>query len=730
MSKQLSGFLAAVCIVPLLAASAQALDVLASRRGADDGAKPCRYETQPRPSVLVTPERLALVRKEILSGQGERPRLYARHVKSNADRWLRRAIAIPEVGGWGHDFFCADGTRLELPPDQLFDPNLPSRCPVCGKTCAGEKVAAARLFFEHNWLAGAVRDLALAYALEGRPEYARQAAEILTHYADAYPRRLGGAQGGGFQSSSLAEAVDLIPMAEGYDLIYDALTPGQRTHIERDLFWPAAQSLTQSGLAGNWGSWHLSAVGVIGYATRHQRFIDYAIASFKMQISDVLGDDGLWPESVGTYHFYPLDGLLAFTEAAAHFGDDLYAWEAKPGKSLKSMFTAPLRYAYPNLRLAAINDGWYDSFLPQDQYTLAWYRYRETEFAWAAREIQRGGKSGVPGDQFDQHYRNLLYGESPPARLEKPVFISRDFPGLGIAILRQGTALPASREMMLTFHYGPFLAHGHLDKMSVTLFGQGRLLAPDYGTSGYGAEISRFLQSTPAHNTVIIDGRNQPHTQDRNLTSFQDRPEFKLASATTTEVEPGTTWTRTVMLTDQYAVIWDSLEGAAEHQYDWFFHAEGESLSLNGIAASTGATNLTANEFPYQFIAGPRRHELAGASATAQWRSNAAGLGLWLLNRPGQTAYTAQLPTPEAKQVPLLVLRQKGRRAEFLALLWPWKGKDRAQPAQVRVTRDDSGSLRLTVPAGSRTDQLTLDGHEVVYQKAGQQPLTIPTSKP
>ena len=87
-------------------------------------------------------------------------------------------------------------------------------------------------------------------------------------------------------------------------------------------------------------------------------FIDFATQQFKAQIKDQLGDDGLWPESINTYHFYPLDGFLAFVEAAANNGDNLYDWEPKPGKGIKAMFTAPLRYAYPNMRLAAINDGW------------------------------------------------------------------------------------------------------------------------------------------------------------------------------------------------------------------------------------------------------------------------------------------------------------------------------------------------------------------------------------
>ena len=118
---------------------------------------------------------------------------------------------------------------------------------------------------EHYWLCGTVRDLSLVYAIEGKKEYAKKAIEILTKYTDAYPN-------GTIMDQTLEEAVNLIPLAEAYDLLFDIMTPEQRSHIKLDLLWPGAQALTKAGMGGNWGSWHLSAIGVIGYATRHQRF--------------------------------------------------------------------------------------------------------------------------------------------------------------------------------------------------------------------------------------------------------------------------------------------------------------------------------------------------------------------------------------------------------------------------------------------------------------------------
>jgi len=48
------------------------------REGAETG-KPCRYDHVPRPSVLVTPERLTFVRNDILQKKSERRDFYDKY---------------------------------------------------------------------------------------------------------------------------------------------------------------------------------------------------------------------------------------------------------------------------------------------------------------------------------------------------------------------------------------------------------------------------------------------------------------------------------------------------------------------------------------------------------------------------------------------------------------------------------------------------------------------------
>ena len=672
-----------------------------------DGATPCAFDSIPHPRVLVTEQRLEFLRDDIRTNAVRRA-IYKKDIKTNADRWVHRTIVIPEQGGWGHFYCSPDGALLELPKDQQFDPNKPSRSPTTGKYYTSPKILIARRFFEHEWLTFAVRDLALTYAVSQRPEYAQKAAEILLKYADAYPHFVTEKQGFGFCENSLNEAVALIPMAQGFDLIYNsgALTDAQKQHIEQDFFWPEAQRLSQAGLVGNWGSWHLSAVGVIGYATGQQRFSDFAVNSFKSQISTNLGNDGLWPESIQTYHFYPLDAFLSLAEAAGNCGTDLFDWQTGPGKGIEKMFESPLRYMYPTLQLPAINDGWYDAWLPEDQYTVAYWHYHKPEFAWAIQRSEEVGRSGVTGDFYDQRYRLFLFGENLPDHVDSisaPLLTSTNFPRLGIAILRQGSDVPINREMFMTFHYGQFSGHGHYDKMGVTLFANGQPLAPGLGTPAYGSPNLRFFSEVTGHNTIAADKKNQPRTTDSDLLAFCDEPQFKLAAAETTQAPSGTKWIRAVLLAYDYAVIWDDLQGYNAHTFDWFFHDFGDKLEVSGVAASHPVQHGKHGEFPYPFINNVRAQQLTGHAAEANWLlPHKTGLKVWLMGSTNDSLFTACCPTSDGKTIPMIVLRKHGADCKFVSVLQPWKKKP--VPLEISTAYLASDILRLTIKQPTRSD--------------------------
>jgi hypothetical protein len=427
--------------------------------------------------------------------------------------------------------------------------------------------------------------------------------------------------------------------------------------------------LQRCGTNGNWGSWHLSAVGVIGYAIEDKELINWVTERFKQQIRNQLGDDGLWPESVHTYHYFALLAFMDLAEAAWHAGVDLYRWEGKPGKSLLLMFSAPLQYAYPDLRLAAINDGWFQSFVPADCYELAYHRTQDPRFAWVLANGYRPGAlpagmvSADPRDSLRAGLYAFLFGGAVPANGTPPLATSVNFPVLGICLLR------STNGALMSFDYGPFLGHGHLAKMGLTLFANRKLWLADYGTPGYGASILPWYQSTFAHNTVVVDGQSQSRTKENNVKLWLGGADLEAAASETTEAYPGVAHTRTVVRIGDCFVVADQLKSEAEHTFDLYLHSEGK-LSLDGgepeaqpIAAPVPWIEKLSARMPVTALSG-------------RWAEGASGVGFWVGGTSSLTPIAGQCPAETgSRKVQLLISRQRGRAAEFVAVLCPYQGK-------------------------------------------------------
>ncbi len=657
----------------------------AQRAEVGAGARPFTIENLSRPSILISAENLERLRADAAPGGWKRS-LYENGPKAVADAWADRSVTIPARAGHYHHFFCSDGTMLALDEAKTTDGLRTFVCPGCGKSYTDERYEAAYRYQEHVERIEACRSLALAWGVEREKRYARKAAEILVKYADAYPGRHtkhAGDDAGGMFYQSLGESMYIIPLAQAYDLICDAdvLSKEDKEHLEYDLFWECAEGLTKMGAGGNWGSWHLSAVGVIGLATRHQRFLDYGLKQFKHQINDELGEDGLWPESVHTYHFFPFGAFLYFTEAAWNAGIDLYNWTSPKVKSIRSMFTAPLSYMYPDFRLPAINDGWYETYLPSEHYRVGWERYGDPTMAWAARETEPLIGKIPHGWQISDHLWTLAIGHPIPRDLPRPVFESIDFPVLGICTLRERRE---AGEVMVTFDYGPYLGHGQPDKMGITLWANGRLLIPDYGTPGYGSAILGYYRSTAGHNTILVGGQDQKNTKERRLLLFERAPELQVAVAETSEAYPGIEWRRTVILRSGRVLIVDDLASESEHTYDFVLRCEAEDFSVNSGAETSGV------DFVHPHISAQGRWEPIEDQFAGRWANgDRTGVGL-AATGTGLSVFTGRCPADTGtRTVPAVVFEQQNTETRFVTLLEPFT--DGEKPLNtVRILSDDA----------------------------------------
>jgi hypothetical protein len=120
------------------------------------------------------------------------------------------------------------------------------------------------------------------------------------------------------------------------------------------------------------------------------------------------------------------------------------------------------------------------------------------------------GYLGVPGPQTGD-FRALAFG-TPPHPAARPKGL-RSFPDGGLSVWH---GRPNGREARLTFDHGPLgylsiAAHGHADALSLTLSLDGEPVLVDPGTYLYGSggEWRRWFRSTPAHNTLNLEGVSQ-----------------------------------------------------------------------------------------------------------------------------------------------------------------------------------------------------------------------------
>lgn len=621
----------------------------------------------PHPRLLLRREDLSAIRRRIETQPWARARFEA--LKREADAWLQRKVALPDRGSqWWHWYACKkDGARLRTksPTEHV--------CPVCGEVYTGWPYDDVVLAREHSAYARALLTLGLVYQLTSERRYAEKAREILLAYAEKYltyplhnirgEARLGGGRVG---PQTLDEAVWLLPVAEGADLIWEVLREEEREAARKGLFEPAVREVILPHRMGihNIQCWKNSAVGLVGLLLGEEDLVWDAVESehgYRQQMARGVTPDGPWFEGAWGYHFYTLSALWHLTEAAYHCGLDLY------GPELKRMFDAPLQLAMPNLHLPAFNDSGEVNLAGMAWlYEIARARYGDPLYdVLLARSNRRSNQALL--------YGSPKVGEAPTRRLE-----SRNFPGAGYAILAAGEGEEAT---WLALDYGPHGGgHGHPDKLGFVLYARGRVLAPDPGTTAYGVPLQReWYRTTLAHNTLTVDEASQRPTEG-HCEAFRSSPDLTAVMATAGDIYEGVFFRRTVVLLDKDLLVFvDQVRSEEEHLYDLAYHNRGTWLRR------PEGTPWTPPDKPgYKHLRDVRRRETDG-TVEAAWEVEGAGQVAYLL--AGGTPTTVLTGTGVGRnaedRVPLLIAR---RRARATVYVWTLTLGPEATPAMVEVT--------------------------------------------
>ncbi len=654
--------------------------------------------TQAAPAVKTLPPRehpFLFAGEETLARARERCRKqpwaaeYLSDLLEKAGRSLGKPVEIPAEGGqWSQHYVCKScGSRLS-------HENGKHLCPRCGKEYTGwpydEVIAGNR--HRANWKE--VENCGLAYALTHDEKFARRAREILIAYADRYTSYpfhdyKGGTmkRGARVLAQTLDEAVGIIGVAWGYDLIYNSpcMTADDRVHIEEHFFREVAKTLLRNDMSvSNWQSWHNGALSAIGFCLGDADLAHESIdgkSGFRFQLKKSILSDGFWYEGSPGYHFYALEALRWTAEAARGAGIDLVNEPA-----YQSMYEAPVGYVFPDLTFPVINDT--DSFpitREHDLYELAYARYGKPAYGAVALKAKRRGLQSVlwgPDDLSIESFGSAVDFQS-----------SRDYPGVGALMLRQGQG---NGQVCVHLHYGPHGgAHGHPAKLGVVVYALGQIIAPDPGRLAYASPLhAGWYKTTLAHNTILADGKSQEPTQAR-LIAFEEKDGLSCAQAECTTAYPDITLTRTLAVSSRYVLDVVTAESATSHTYDLAWHIQGEprpdfeASPAESLGKSAGFQHLK---------------DVSMARTDQTWSvdyrlGKSGGTRMTMMDAPQTQVYLASglLGNPP-NPCPVALARRSGNATRYITLIEPYETTSAIKQIEVSdVTIAGQKYIRVTL---------------------------------
>jgi oligo-alginate lyase len=632
-------------------------------------------------------------------------------------------------------------------------------------------------------IVGGIRVLSSAYMLTADPVYARKAGILLDRVADLYPEFDFGAQAilyegpgaRGYVSTWHDACEETREMVMAYDMIFEALRD------DAALVAFLSKKAAETGFENPKASFADIQRNIEGRILRDTLANPHKVESnyprtevMKAVITAVLAEpqDAFWAivdpmiaratavdgvtgeKGLAGYSSFTISGMASFLSEFSKADPDFLPAILARHPRLRETYrffidTLCLQKYYPLIgdtgHYAAAMDRYIgiDFLIPGDNLKgwsnwtlLAPSNYR---FLWSLYEIT-GDEAYVQVLYWANGYKteglpyDIYGGNSQEFRTAVADVIERDgrLIDLGsvnkqqwhLAILRSGRAGNA-RALWLDYDAGG--GHGHQDGLNLGLFAHGLDFMPEMGYppvqfGGWGSPRARWYTMTAAHNTVVIDGKNQLNGAGETTLLF-DGAKVRAVRATGTAMAQADRYERTAVLVDIdeerfYVLDVFRVRGGADHTKFQQGHY--------GTLATTGLTLAPADD--YGFDTQTRNFHMDPAAQPgwhAEWSiedkqkllSQPATLGMryWDLTT-GAAAGTSEawivvgmFAETAEMWIPRVTVRRTGEdplESTFIAVIDPWKDTPTVQGVQrLRLHAEDADTevaLELRLPNGLR----------------------------
>lgn len=206
---------------------------------------------------------------------------------------------------------------------------------------------------------------------------------------------------------------------------------------------------------------------------------------------------------------------------------------------------------------------------------------------------RRISNNGVYKEIAEEH-PELKYVLTQGQEGTEPSLNSVEHPTAGQTIMRSGWEKGEKflNQTQLIFNVGSYrTTHSHFDQLSFTLFGSGIPLLIDSGLYTYDHnELRNYFYGTSAHNTVVVDNKDQLPGSTTIGQSYQGQDYYYQSAES--ELYPGVKHNRAILMIGKNAVIIiDSLTSDQVHTYTQKFHVSPElktKISGLSLTASKG----------------------------------------------------------------------------------------------------------------------------------------------
>lgn len=613
-------------------------------------------------------------------------------------------LLVPKTGiaNWTLYYYCPD-CSVQL----IFDRNEPMshECPCCHKRLSGEPYDSSWWGLVNARNYNAAFHMAILWLASGETAYGRKAADILAEYARHYPDYevhgdipYNGPGRSGAQT--LDEANFQRTLAMTYDIVSEIMSQEERELVRDNMLLPGAEFLLEHRhrQLHNHEVIINSAIAVAGILFDREDYVkaalyeDYGIL---YQLERGMLPNRMWFEGAFGYHFYALTSFFAFEKFALH---TKYSQIHHP--NYRAMMELPFEYLEPDMAVPMLNDTNYGHANGMKE--LYEFAYREL----GGEKLAFILNTAYEGKERD-NLEAFLYGADvieTPKGLE---FSDYHTPvgAFGHTILRG----PEGRYLLFKHDsYGG--EHDHYDRLGISWLACGKRVAPDLGTTGYGARLHYdYYKNTGSHNTMVIGEENQAPVNGR-LTRYEERDGVIY-------VEAEADWTAPFAMPDSFTIVqwkeeyyrpvtmrrklaWTGryfaevfvADGIPEGlSADWVLHLSGKRVEGDGLSPVLEAEDKGAafsEKKPFRHLIKEGTEAGTGDRFHLRYRDGEVFTDLYGLKNGQETWLLTGPDNPSAGTIPYIVERRFGSRAVCAHVVDTWTGSPNVEAAKISETRE------------------------------------------